>query len=178
MLSNEKPSAVFKVGGKKALDTGSIMLDEASSTAQLGVSIEPMDRVLTAVSSLNAATPLGQEGASSEMVLSNAFMMSTSPVGTATKDPSSTANRILENLYNYCTSFATSTVPLGGAVLLGKDLSNSYIPVKVIQFEIILCVPGLKYNTLKWQAIQDWYTTLQRKLSLNPSYFEQEPPKP
>jgi hypothetical protein len=132
MLSNEKPSAVFKVGVKKALDTGSIMLDEASSTAQLGVSIETIDRVLAAVSSLSAGTPLGQEGgASSEMVLSNAFMMSTSPVGSTNKDPSSVASRILENLYNYCTSFATSSVPPGGAVLLGKDLSNSYIPVKV-----------------------------------------------
>jgi hypothetical protein len=138
MLSNEKPSAVFKVGGKKALDTGSIMLDEASSTAQLGISIEPIDRVLAAVSSLSAGTPLGQEGASSEMVLSNAFMMTTSPTGTVTKDPSSIASRILENLYNYCTSFATSSVPPGGVVLLGKDLSNSYIPVKVILYTVII----------------------------------------
>jgi hypothetical protein len=122
MVSNEKPSAVFKVG-KKGVDLSENMMD--SITASLGISIDTIDNVHAAVSTL----PQSGEALSarqSEMSISTALVPASSSGSAMT-----IATRILDNLYNYCTSFATSDMPLDANVLLGRDISKTYIPLKV-----------------------------------------------
>ncbi|KAI8913396.1 C11orf73, partial [Gorgonomyces haynaldii] len=47
MLSNDKPSAIFKLGGLKELKSSDMLTeDEIPKTAQLGISIEPIDQVM------------------------------------------------------------------------------------------------------------------------------------
>ncbi|KAJ3214308.1 hypothetical protein HDU67_001799 [Dinochytrium kinnereticum] len=92
MISNEKPSAVFKLGGRKdagVLSTsGDLMMDDGNEppiTASLGISIEPQETVFAAVQSLQQM----KAGSNSELVLSSS--VNNGKVDVATK--------ILDNLY-------------------------------------------------------------------------------
>jgi hypothetical protein len=122
MISNDKPSAVFKIG-RKDVDLSENMMD--SIMASLGISIDTLDNVLAAVSNLGQGGDI-ISARQSEMSISTALVPAAS-----SSAPLSVATRILDNLYNYCTSFATSDMPLDANILLGKDLSKTYIPLKV-----------------------------------------------
>ncbi|KAL2916615.1 hypothetical protein HK105_203727 [Polyrhizophydium stewartii] len=209
-LSNEKPSAIFRLGGKKApLQPGKSMdtlMDDASgdaapfamgtggptAAAQLGISIEPVESVMAQIATLPAGahalggaaaagTP-GAAAADSGMVVTRANSFS---------DPSSVATKLLENLYNYCTSFA-GPIPMGGSALFGANWGNAFIPLKVrvgtaadaanaarSQREAESGRRRLTMSTaLGWadglwghQALQDWYNNTQRKIRADPSFL-------
>ncbi|KAG9291379.1 hypothetical protein G9A89_003483 [Geosiphon pyriformis] len=142
MLSNEKPSAIFRLRGaiipsgtsstssitSKLLTEGTSMdLNEdafvpSQITATLGISIEPITVVETAISAITA-------------------QISYPPGGP--DNLSQVAINILKNLYNYVTSFATTSLPLGF-----QNSHQSYIPLKVFQ---------------------DWYDGFVRKVKINPA---------
>jgi hypothetical protein len=63
-----------------------------------------------------------------------------------------TAGRILENLYNYVTSFTVNDIPMG-AIPLGQMTDQGYLPLK---------------------TFQAWYENLSRKLAANPNYLDEE----
>ena len=137
-VSNDKPSAIFKVGGKKqvsTIDIGMDMMEDSIITAQLGLSIDLVANVEQAVSSL-----LESRLNETDMAIS---------VPNLSK-PDTLSLKILENLYNYCTGFSTTSVPINSTIL-GKDLNSTYLPLKVFQ---------------------DWYNTILRKLSSNPHFLE------
>lgn len=137
-VSNDKPSAIFKVGGKKemsTIDIGMDMMEDSAVTAQLGLSIDLLANVEAAVSTLSESKPLG-----TDMAISVPSLIK----------PDSLSLKILENLYNYCASFSTTSVPINSTIL-GKDLSSTYLPLKVFQ---------------------DWYNTILRKLSSNPGFLD------
>lgn len=137
-VSNDKPSAIFKVGGKKetsTIDIGMDIMEDSSITAQLGLSIDIIANVEQEVSSLSEPKSSGMEMAISHPSLAK---------------PDSLSLKILENLYNYCTSFSTATVPIN-STMLGTDLNSTYLPLKVFQ---------------------DWYNTILRKLSSNPNFLD------
>ena len=136
MVSNDKPSAVFKLSNYKKLDMDS-MMDDTNLIAKLGISIDSKDNVSAAVSQLGTMTSQPSD---------QSMMMIAKP-----EQPLSIASKILESFYNYCTSFSTN-LPVGGQVLLGRE-SNTFIPIK---------------------AIQDWYTSTQRKLAANPNVFDEK----
>ncbi|TPX58824.1 hypothetical protein SpCBS45565_g07897 [Spizellomyces sp. 'palustris'] len=144
MLSNEKPSAIFKLGGSKsvastAFSGSDVMMDDtlvtpgvaATIPAQLGISVEPIDVVMAQVSRLQPS--------SSGPATSGALLKSV--------DPAQLVTKILENFYNHCSGFA-GNLPLGGNALFGMDWNTTFIPLK---------------------AVQDWYNSMQRKLKLDPS---------
>jgi len=142
MISNEKPSAIFKIGRKLEQSTTEMLVEEML-VAKLGISIDSLENVLLAMSSIQSPQlPLHN----SDMSISNA-LVTTHP---KTHDAPVLASKILENFYNYCTSFATTTP--NGTILFGKDMNTSFIPIK---------------------AFQDWFANTQRKLQMNPHYFEQ-----
>ncbi|KAJ3099591.1 hypothetical protein HDU97_002939 [Phlyctochytrium planicorne] len=92
MLSNEKPSAVFKLGGRKDANVSTIALDtmmddttEPPITASLGISIEPQETVFAAVQSLQTM----KSTSASDLVLS-----SSTPNGKI-----DVAAKLLDNLY-------------------------------------------------------------------------------
>ncbi|KAI8854045.1 hypothetical protein BC829DRAFT_381149 [Chytridium lagenaria] len=116
MLSNEKPSAVFKLSGRKDMGSSQndLMMDDGEMpvTANLGISIEPQETVFAAVQGLQ----MGKEMGSSELVL-----RSSTNVGKA-----DVAAKILLLL-----SFATN-LPPNGISLMGLDLTSTYIPLKTL----------------------------------------------
>jgi hypothetical protein len=137
-VSNDKPSAIFKVGGKKetaTIDIGMDMMEDSAITAQLGLSIDMIANVENAVSSLS------EKVLYTEMAISHPSLSS---------KPDSLSLKILENLYNYCTSFSTTSVPINSHIL-GKDVNSTYLPLRVFQ---------------------DWYSTIIRKLSSNPNFLD------
>ncbi|CAB4394717.1 DUF775-domain-containing protein [Rhizophagus irregularis] len=122
MVSNEKPSAIFRLRGStipsisgsnafstRLLTSNSVQFGANISTitATLGISIEPINVVEQQISSL--------------------------PQHTNASIPDQTAQisaNILKNLYNYVTSFATSIIPFDSQKI---GIGNSYISTKIFQ---------------------------------------------
>ncbi|KAI8619075.1 hypothetical protein BC830DRAFT_1105861 [Chytriomyces sp. MP71] len=145
LLSNEKPSAVFKLGQRQSnAPSGDAMMDDSNGnllnveppiTASLGISIEPIDFCMRAVETAKSDSHIS----GSEMVLSGGK--------TGMADPQLLGSKLLENLFNYCAGFA-SAIPTNGNALFGRDWNTTYVPLK---------------------AIQDWYQSMQRKFKIDPS---------
>ena len=115
MISNEKPSAIFRIGQKSSMTTMDL-----SGVAQLGLSIEPMQSVIAQLE----AAGLWKSPEMGALVKPGADCV----------QGVSVAQRILENFYNYVTSFAMS---------LPSSDGNQFIPVK---------------------TLEEWYRNIQRKL--------------
>ncbi|KAI9345208.1 hypothetical protein BDR26DRAFT_932298 [Obelidium mucronatum] len=141
--------AVFKLGQKQSSSSGSagdsmmedsnpnLLAHEPTITASLGISIEPLESCMRAVEA--AKTHIDSAMGGSEMALST-----TKSIGS---DPHVIGSKLMESLYNYCSSFATN-LPPGGNALFGRDWNTTFVPLK---------------------AIQDWYQNLQRKFKIDPS---------
>ncbi|KAL7320555.1 hypothetical protein PS15m_000433 [Mucor circinelloides] len=128
-LSNEKPSAIFRIKTKES----AISNMQMSTSATLGISIEPIQVVEQELATIN------QPLTSSALVKPG---VNVSQVGQM-------AGRVLENLYHYCTSFATHNLP-PNAIPLGQLTEDGYLPLK---------------------TFQTWYENLSRKLASNPNYL-------
>ncbi|TPX33546.1 hypothetical protein SeMB42_g07455 [Synchytrium endobioticum] len=173
MISNEKPSAIFKLGGKEWFQSHMAVSNQSSSTdlmvddtatmssatnvsitAQLGISVEPMESVLAQVATLQAAMGSRSSGGGDAMMCDSSMSLvpASSTLGLKSVDPARLATSVVENLYYYVTSFAVSASqiqPLAfGNSSNNPGLDDSYIPVK---------------------AFQDWYTNIQRKLKADTS---------
>ncbi|KAI9468955.1 MAG: hypothetical protein EXX96DRAFT_532692 [Benjaminiella poitrasii] len=131
-LFNEKPSAIFRLKTKES----SVNIPQISTTATLGISIEPI-----AVVQQELAT-MQQPSTSAALV----------KPGTNVTQVGQIAGRVLENLYNYITSFTVQTLPIN-AIPLGQLTENGYLPLK---------------------SFQTWYENLSRKLAANPKYLDEE----
>ncbi|KAI8079739.1 uncharacterized protein BX664DRAFT_361915 [Halteromyces radiatus] len=131
-LSNEKPSAIFRIGGGK----NNIMMNQP--TATLGISIEPIETVQQLLSTLSSGVM--KSGGSN---LQHAVSMT---------EVGQMASRVIENLFNYVTSFAVQDLPMNG-IALGEVTERGYLPVK---------------------AFQTWYNNLSRKLANDPNYLSSE----
>ncbi|KAJ3151164.1 hypothetical protein HDU86_006154 [Geranomyces michiganensis] len=171
ILSNEKPSAIYRLGGNKKItssssitandDSGMMLEDDNNNDAagngttlvtpgarsiipaKLGISVEPIEAVAAQVNSHNlgaatTTTTAGTPAAAAQGVL------------VKNVDPVQLTTKILESLYNYCSSFA-GPLPAFGAALFGgagMDWGSTFIPLR---------------------ALQDWFGVMQRKLKADPS---------
>ncbi|XP_014676527.1 PREDICTED: protein Hikeshi-like isoform X2 [Priapulus caudatus] len=118
-ISNNKPSAIFKLSSLKK--SGEDIANPfgaapAHHLAQIGISVEPLDQ-------LAAQVPAG--GAA----------VSTSDTFTEF------ANKTLESLFNYASSFASTATPSAGEA------------------------------TLPLSVLQNWYMTFRRRLEQNPLFW-------
>jgi len=108
MLSNEKPSAIFRLRGTWADSQSNSMVlasqiaPGADVVATLGISIEPVEAVQAQVAALPSATAAGQAQA-------------------ASTNPTILAERIVRHLFNHLSSFETN---------IG---SQTLVPLAVIQ---------------------------------------------
>ncbi|KAI8997842.1 hypothetical protein BDB01DRAFT_772641 [Pilobolus umbonatus] len=128
-LSNDKASAIFRL---KTVET-SVFNPPVPITATLGISIEPISIVQQEL----------MEKPSNTAIVKN---------GTNINQVGRTASVILENLYNYITSFTVQTLPMN-AIPIGQLTENGYLPLK---------------------TFQTWYDNLSRKLATNPHYLDEE----
>lgn len=114
MLSNEKPSAVFRLRGtftstpasdhtQNAFTTTAVHNSDAEVTAVLGISIETIEQVQIQMSTLNSA------------------LVKSAP--NLTKDPSLLASRIINHLFNYVSSFVDAS---------GTMTPNVMVPMSII----------------------------------------------
>ena len=109
---------------------------QISTPATLGISIEPIQVVEQEIATLQSANM------TTSLVKANANV---SQVGQM-------AGKVLENLYNYVTSFTVHNIPVN-AIPLGQLTENGYLPLK---------------------TFQTWYDNLSRKLATNPNYLDTE----
>ncbi|CAO3620770.1 unnamed protein product [Cunninghamella echinulata] len=117
-LSNEKPSAIFKINNKG----NNMNSNTVPANATLGISIEPIATVEQQLSTLTSGLVLRQTNATSSYNLTQVPM---SNIGQM-------AVRVLENLYNYVNSFTVDNIPVG-AIPLGQLTDKGYLPVKAFQ---------------------------------------------
>jgi len=121
MLSNEKPSAIFRLRGTfdsnstatQNVFTSASTIPSAPTTdvAVLGFSIEPLPQIQSQVSSMRTST--------------TGTLASSGAVATPAPDPTLLAEKIVKNLFNYVSGF----VPGGGR---GSVTENSVVPIGVI----------------------------------------------
>jgi len=119
MLSNEKPSAIFRLRGTfdsnstatQNVFTSASTIPSAPTTdvAVLGFSIEPLSQIQSQVSSMRTST--------------TGTLASGGAIATPAPDPTLLAEKIVKNLFNYVSGF----VPGGGSVT-----ENSVVPIGVI----------------------------------------------
>ncbi|KAI8592970.1 hypothetical protein BDZ88DRAFT_391351 [Geranomyces variabilis] len=163
ILSNDKPSAIYRLGGNKKTTTTAttstdgtmMMMMEDSNTllmttpgarsitpAKLGISVETVEAVMAQAEQHGGVSGLSTSstGGSQAPTTAGALVKNVDPVLLTTK--------ILESLYNYCSSFAGPLPPLGSALFGGMDWGSTFIPLK---------------------ALQDWFGVMQRKLKADPS---------
>ncbi|KAJ3012344.1 hypothetical protein HKX48_006330 [Thoreauomyces humboldtii] len=111
-----------------------VMTPGAAATvpAQLGISVELLEVVVAQVSQLHASSP--SKSSAAGVLVKNV-------------DPVKLTTKILESLYNYCSSFA-GPLPEMSTALFGMDWGSTFIPLK---------------------ALQDWFLIMQRKIKADPS---------
>lgn len=119
LLSNDKQSAIFKIGGTKADNIdGEDIMDDSVLTARLGLSIEPLEGILEQSRQLQ-------------------FSKKSSQISLASKSkqiaPLQMVSRIVENLYNYCVSFSKALPSDGFSVFPQANVAGLFIPIKAIQ---------------------------------------------
>lgn len=113
------------------------------TSATLGISIEPIHVVQQELATLpNTTTTTTATPTSTSLVKPS---MNVTQVGQM-------AERILENLYNYVTSFAVQNIPVN-SIPIGQLTENGYLSLK---------------------TFQTWYDNLSRKLATNPNYLNEE----
>ncbi|RIB10183.1 hypothetical protein C2G38_2132724 [Gigaspora rosea] len=128
MLSNEKPSAIFRLRG--SVIPGTNTSSNAFSFATVGISIEPIAMVDSQIATLPQTSNQPQTSSSG---------------GITPELISQITQNTLRNLYNYATSFATSSTPFGSQII---GSGNTFISAKVFQ---------------------DWYETFTRKVKIDPN---------
>ncbi|KAI8393302.1 uncharacterized protein BYT42DRAFT_550579 [Radiomyces spectabilis] len=118
-ISNEKPSAIFRLRRNESKNGPDVTMQPASP-ATLGISIEPIQAVEQQLSTLQQNNT------------ASATSMSLVKPGANLTQVGQMANRILVNLYNYVTSFTAQELPMN-AIPLGALTEQGYLPVKAFQ---------------------------------------------
>ncbi|KAJ1964973.1 hypothetical protein IWQ62_002781 [Dispira parvispora] len=158
MLSNTKPSAIFRLrpGNTNPAPFPAAMMNETLSTtnqgtaapgssATLGISIEPLASVEAQVAQLHQSTNppttgslvLHKPTAAVDQLLPAQQQAIVTPL----------VKKVMENLYNFVTSFIAS-----GQSGPGANPDNQTIPIK---------------------AFETWYRNVERKLQMNPDFLNQ-----
>lgn len=130
-ISNAKPSAIFKLAKVKPSEMlvnpfsqqlmETLVSSQSATNAQIGILVEPLSEI-------------GQKTASQDTEASK--------VDNFTEF----AQKMLESLFNYASSFAVS--PSQGTVM---QPTGSYVPI---------------------DALQSWYINFQRRLQTNPNFWK------
>ncbi|KAI9318507.1 hypothetical protein BX666DRAFT_2025958 [Dichotomocladium elegans] len=139
-LFNEKPSAIFRLRQKNNTN-----IPMTPTSATLGISIDPINIVQEQLDALNGNNAMDITADSTALVKPGLPAINLNQAGQL-------AAKILENLYNYTTSFVQTDLPLN-AIPLSTLTDKGYLPLK---------------------AFQTWYDNLSRKLSNDPSYLSYE----
>lgn len=151
-ISNEKPSAIFKIGSssqprRSEAEEEDQMLDEDATAARdatngqvtLGISIEPAQSVAAQVEALNAS-----RNPPSELSASTALVRQTPQQKQITTKV--LAQRIIGNAFNFLASFAESNPNKQG---------EEVVPLK---------------------SFRDWWTKFEKRIDMDPSFLEREDP--
>lgn len=181
-LSNDKASAIFRLKAVRPPNTGSTghsndMTMEGDSpgsrstpiTATLGISMEPIDVVISQISSMSSTSTSSTTTSSMSSIPSNALIpLSAASTSSSPDSVVAMAQKVMSHLYNHVTSFATAVLPPGSTVLVptggpGSSMNvlaggaqatdSSYLPVK---------------------AFNDWFQNVVRKAKADPLFLSRD----
>ncbi|KAI9492469.1 hypothetical protein BDB00DRAFT_873389 [Zychaea mexicana] len=141
VLLNEKPSAIFRL---RQNNNAATTTPQVSTPATLGISIEPIDIIQQQVETQGSASMMDTPGDGTQMAI-----VKPPPTTPNLNQAGQLASKILDNLYNYVTSFVQQDLPLD-AIPLSTLSDRGYLPLK---------------------AFQTWYENLSRKLGNDPNYL-------
>ncbi|KAF9336601.1 hypothetical protein BG006_008063 [Podila minutissima] len=182
MLSNNKASAIFRLKAARPPNIGSTghsndMAMEGDSTgsgsspitATLGISMEPIDVVMSQISSMSSTSSSSTTTSSMSSITSNALVPLSAAGSSSSPDSvAAMAQKVMSHLYNHVTSFATAVLPPGSTVLVptggpGSSMNvlaggsqatdSSYLPVKVFN---------------------DWFQNVVRKTKADPLFLSRD----
>ncbi|KAF9921515.1 hypothetical protein FBU30_008413 [Linnemannia zychae] len=176
MLSNEKPSAIFRLksngskstttatGADMSMDDGSAATSKTPIKATLGISIEPIDVVMKEMSALSSSFTTT---ASTTTPSSNALISLSAPkINNVSPDSvAALAQKLMSHLYNHVTSFATALLPPGSTILVPAGGPGSAEGVLANQADM---------SFLPVKAFNDWYQNVARKAKADPLFFTRD----
>ena len=132
-ISNEKPSAIFKLAKLKqtTLNTspfsGGSFGTISATTALIGITVETVNDII--------AKQPAEDAVASTISSYNEF-----------------CTKMLENFYNYASSFAVGQMDIAATVAHGGgNPSMTYVPM---------------------QTLQAWYNTFSKRLATNPNFWK------
>lgn len=132
-ISNEKPSAIFKLAKLKqtTLNTspfsGGSFGTISATTALIGITVETVNDII--------AKQPAEDAVASTVSSYNEF-----------------CTKMLENFYNYASSFAVGQMDIAATVAQGGgNPSMTYVPM---------------------QTLQAWYNTFSKRLATNPNFWK------
>lgn len=145
ILTNDKPSAVFKVGGGATMMATSTANPSPGSRLEIGISIEPLTILeqLYVSHTSKAIVPVGTAASTS---------------GPTIPDPVQIAQRIGESIFNYLMSFARPLEAMAAqmdATMAGADIK-----------------PGTEVVPV--QRLQEWFNNLIKKATNDPEGFRRQ----
>ncbi|KAF8928233.1 hypothetical protein BGZ47_001751 [Haplosporangium gracile] len=186
MLSNEKASAIFrlKANGSKSttaqpFTTGAsisdMSMDNSSSTttsasatpitATLGISIEPIDVVMSQIATLASSSSSSSSTAPSNALVPLSSINNNSATTASPDSVAAIAQKVMSHLYNHVTSFATAVVPQGSTVLVPTGGPGSAMGVLANQADM---------SFLPVRAFNDWFQNVVRKAKSDPMFLTRE----
>ncbi|KAF9282407.1 hypothetical protein BGZ68_005992 [Mortierella alpina] len=189
MLSNDKASAIFRLksaatasrspfasssGNDMSLD--STATQSAPITATLGISMEPIDVVMSQIANLPSnAAGSGASSSLSSSGPSNALVpvSQVSGMGGSSASPDSVAavaKAVMAHLYNHVTSFATAILPPGSTALVPTGGPGSAMGVLASGGPS----SGADTSYLPVKAFNDWYQNVLRKVKADPMFLSRE----
>ncbi|KAJ1994911.1 hypothetical protein GGI25_001214 [Coemansia spiralis] len=151
-LSNEKPSAIFRL---KSTITAEEMANMPNTSAELGISIEPVQAVEQQVQQMRQQQQqFGGTAVSTSQALVPSSAMAVGNNGSAIplQAAKTFAERTLQNLFDYAMSFA-ARADASTMGVLGSNAAAQVLPVKVFE---------------------EWYNSFLRKLQRDPAAAMQE----
>ncbi|KAF9089469.1 hypothetical protein BGX27_002458, partial [Mortierella sp. AM989] len=177
MLSNEKASAIFRLkaantsrspspfantsANEMSMDTPN-PLSATPITATLGISIEPIDNVMSQIASLQSSSTTSTSNPS---IVPSSNALVTLSANIKPESVAEVAQRVMTHLYNHVTSFATSVLPPGSNVLVPAGGPGSAANV---------LASGIDSSFLPVKAFNDWYQNVTRKAKTDPMFLARD----
>ncbi|KAF8976833.1 hypothetical protein BGZ46_007913 [Entomortierella lignicola] len=147
--------------------------DTSSSTpiaATLGISIEPVDSVMSQIATLQSSSS-NPTSSKSTAAPSNALITLSSATAANIKPDSvaAIAQKVMSHLYNHVTSFATAVLPPGSSVLVPAGGPGSAANVLAVAG-----ASGPDSTFLPVKAFNDWYQNVIRKVKSDPMFLTRD----
>ncbi|CAK9300281.1 unnamed protein product [Gordionus sp. m RMFG-2023] len=154
-LSNEKPSAIFKISDKSKITSSFTSSLPQHKPAQVGISIDSLTNILS-LEQLHHPQ------------INNSAIMQLSQNHTPNNDEKvEYCVKMLQNFYHYASSFAASGESIKNALSL-----QTFDPQNTDNLNIATISKDGRSTYFPTSALEQWYKNFMNKIKINPNFWK------